>query len=241
MMRGVGQKLLRWGLLSSIVVFVGDMVTGQPCSNSWSTLFPGDGGLGAVTAVILYDSEILVGGTFQLCMNRNAYGVARWNGRRWGRLGCGLADPNDWSWSPTSALVLFADDPNAPEAPLPFAGADDGLYKFPGNPDNPNQPWTRIANSNAPVRALAVYQSILYVGGEFTEIGEQTASCIARWDGQTWSTVGGGVGDDPNDPNSPAPKVLALTVFDDGGGEALFVGGTFLTAGGVSTNRIARW
>jgi hypothetical protein len=53
-----------------------------------------------------------------------------------------------------------------------------------------------------------------------------------------WQDVGGGVERDPNDPNGP---VLALTVFDDGGGAALFAGGTFLTAGGVSANRIARW
>lgn len=35
--------------------------------------------------------------------------------------------------------------------------------------------------------------------------------------------------------------VLALTVFDDGGGPALYAGGGFTTAGGVRANRIARW
>ncbi|MCW5776928.1 MAG: hypothetical protein KIS87_10860 [Phycisphaeraceae bacterium] len=35
--------------------------------------------------------------------------------------------------------------------------------------------------------------------------------------------------------------VLALTVFDDGSGPALYAGGQFTTAGGVSANRIARW
>jgi hypothetical protein len=35
--------------------------------------------------------------------------------------------------------------------------------------------------------------------------------------------------------------VYALTVFDDGGGPALYAGGEFTTAGGSSTNNIAKW
>ena len=37
------------------------------------------------------------------------------------------------------------------------------------------------------------------------------------------------------------PSVSALTVFDDGGGPALYAGGSFTTAGGISANRIAKW
>jgi hypothetical protein len=35
--------------------------------------------------------------------------------------------------------------------------------------------------------------------------------------------------------------VDALTVFDDGSGQALFVGGEFWSAGGVTVNNVARW
>ena len=35
--------------------------------------------------------------------------------------------------------------------------------------------------------------------------------------------------------------VVALTVFDDGTGAALYAGGMFTTAGGVSANSIAKW
>jgi hypothetical protein len=37
--------------------------------------------------------------------------------------------------------------------------------------------------------------------------------------------------------------VYALTAFDDGsgGGQALYAGGSFTTAGGVTANRIAKW
>jgi hypothetical protein len=46
-------------------------------------------------------------------------------------------------------------------------------------------------------------------------------------------TFGGGLGVDNT--------VLALTTFDDGGGSALYAGGTFVTAGGVTVNGIAKW
>ena len=36
-------------------------------------------------------------------------------------------------------------------------------------------------------------------------------------------------------------EVHAITVFDDGGGPAVYVGGTFTTAGGITANRVARW
>ena len=36
-------------------------------------------------------------------------------------------------------------------------------------------------------------------------------------------------------------NVLALTVFDDGSGPALYAAGSFTTAGGVAANRIAKW
>jgi hypothetical protein len=71
----------------------------------------------------------------------------------------------------------------------------------------------------------------LYAGGTFTTAGGVAASYIARWDGTSWSAVGGGQ-------NAP---VHALTVFDHGSGSgpALYAGGEF-TTGGVR-NRVARW
>jgi len=74
----------------------------------------------------------------------------------------------------------------------------------------------------------------LYVGGIFTSAGGSPAYGIARWDGSGWSAVGGGLG-------GLAPFVRALVVHDDGSGAALYAGGTFTTAAGLSARRIARW
>jgi len=89
------------------------------------------------------------------------------------------------------------------------------------------------------VRALAVYNdgtgSALYVGGLFETAGGVVVNNIAKWDGTTWSALAG-----PSGTGTDA-VVIALTVFDDGGGPALYAGGSFTTAGGVEVNHVARW
>ena len=90
------------------------------------------------------------------------------------------------------------------------------------------------------VRAMAVFDDGsgpgLYAGGQFETAGGQMARGLARWDGSTWTEVGGGVVGGGFD-----GTVLALVVLDDGGGPALFVGGFLVSAGGVPVNKVARW
>src|SRR5690606_25300973 len=85
------------------------------------------------------------------------------------------------------------------------------------------------------VHAMAVFDDgagpALYVGGIFREVDGTEAFNIARWDGDTWSAVGDGVGG----------MVDAMTVFDDGSRPALYVGGNFSSAGGVVARSVARW
>src|SRR6202158_5493601 len=91
------------------------------------------------------------------------------------------------------------------------------------------------------VHALAVFADgsgpALYAGGFFTQAGGVAANHIARWDGTQWSPLGSGM----QGVGSSFTAVLALTVFDDGRGPALYAGGRFATAGGVEVNGIARW
>src|SRR6185503_4148795 len=96
--------------------------------------------------------------------------------------------------------------------------------------------------TNGTVSALTVYDNgggpALYVGGYFTSAGGVAASRIARWDGSSWSALGSGIFDAGSGPDA---SVSALTVYDDGGGPALYAGGNFLTAGGVAASGIAKW
>ncbi len=60
-------------------------------------------------------------------------------------------------------------------------------------------------------------------------LGSQGVSC-------TWSALATGLG-----PGTTDDWVAALVDFNDGGGPALYVGGSFTTAGGTSANHIAKW
>lgn len=100
--------------------------------------------------------------------------------------------------------------------------------------------WTPLGEGldNA-VYALAVFDDgagpALYVGGYFSVAGGIAASRIAKWDGTSWSPLSSGfVGRFYH-------YVSALTVFDDGTGSALYVGGDFLRAGGYPSHYLAKW
>jgi hypothetical protein len=76
------------------------------------------------------------------------------------------------------------------------------------------------------VATLALVGDVLYAGGNWTHY-QMPGDCLARWDGNTWSTVGEGVDD----------AVYTITPC----GADLYAGGWFGEAGGAPASRIARW
>lgn len=79
---------------------------------------------------------------------------------------------------------------------------------------------------NGTVNAMAFCNGNLYVGGTFSSPGNN----IARWDTatSTWNALGVGVAGD------------VLSIACDSSGN-VYAGGSFVTAGGVTVNDIARW
>ncbi len=90
------------------------------------------------------------------------------------------------------------------------------------------------------VFALEVFDdgsgAAVYAAGrfEFSADGGRAYN-IARWDGETWSTVGEGIG------RASTASVHSLRVFDDGSGVALYAMGSFDQAGGAPVRNIAKW
>lgn len=83
------------------------------------------------------------------------------------------------------------------------------------------------------VRALVLDSNgHLYAGGSFTKAGGVNARMIAKWDGESWSALGSGMG------GVYSTGVYALAVDQAGN---LYAGCDFTTAGGVSVNYVARW
>lgn len=146
------------------------------------------------------------------------------------------------------AFVLFDEDDTGPLPPSVFVG---GYFTTAdGEPATriarwrDNQ-WSRVGSGmDGPIDALVVFDedgagpipAALFAGGSFTTASGQPISYLARWNGTSWTDVGGGV-------NGP---VKALVVHDeDGPGPlpaSLYVGGTFNIAGGsMFAFNIARW
>jgi trimeric autotransporter adhesin len=80
---------------------------------------------------------------------------------------------------------------------------------------------------NNTVMALAVSGSDLYVGGALLTVGGVTVTNIAKWNGQSWATLGSGVNG----------WVQAIAVS----GSDVYVAGEFTKADGVSAIHVAKW
>jgi len=92
-------------------------------------------------------------------------------------------------------------------------------------------------NTAAPVNCLGTSTvgggPALYAGGSFLFAGGQPASRIAKWQGGAWAPLAGGL---------DSGAALGISSFNDGTGEALYVGGTFTAASGTpGTTNLARW
>jgi len=200
---------------------------------NWSPFTTGANG--AVTSLIAYDAgegaalyaagEFIGVGTGFIVDH-----IARWDGERWRGLGGGL----------TNAVRALAshDDGTGPAlyaGGLFVTGGDQPLLRI-GRWDGDS--WSILAPggmNNTTVNDLAVFDDgsgpALYAVGDFRTAGGVTVNYVARWDGQTWSPLGEGLGGIAH----------ALAVWDDGTGPALYVGGQFTSAGGLPANRIAKW
>lgn len=90
------------------------------------------------------------------------------------------------------------------------------------------------------VRGMAVFDAgqgpELYVCGDFVfayNPARVTVNHVARWNGQRWSPVGGGI--------QVGGDSTALLSYDDGSGPALYMGGGFSNVGGTPANNVVRW
>ncbi|MBX3356321.1 MAG: hypothetical protein KF724_11565 [Phycisphaeraceae bacterium] len=214
----------------------------QLCDPSWLPSFGGIAGVtGTVRALAVFDDgsgrgpALYIGGDFTIAGGVLANRVVRWDGSGWSSLGSGanLA---------VRALAVYDDGLGGGPA-LYAAGsfttiggvAANRIAKWNGSS------WSAlglgVGGSDGQIEALAVYDSgtgpALYAGGGFTIAGGSPANRVARWDGANWTPLGSGVSD----------VVFAFVIHDEGpgNGSSLFVGGGFVSAGGVPANRIARW
>jgi hypothetical protein len=221
-------------------------------STRWSRLSDGEGANFEVRALCEHDDgagrALFAGGAFTRVGGILANRVARWDGSEWSTLGSGLAG-NSYPFGsalPTVRAMTPFDDGNGLGL---FVGGD--FATAGGAPARGiavwrNGAWSAVGGGlagNGTIDALCVHDDgsgpALYAGGLFTGIGTVTTKGIARWDGASWSAVGGGL-----TTYNSYDGAYALASWDDGvgGGPSLFVGGSYTDAGGVAgTRNLAAW
>ncbi len=205
---------------------------------------------GTVRATAVWDDgtgeSLYVAGSFTIAGCVNAVSIARWDGSSWSAL------PGFAETSPSSgirALAVFDDG----TGPALYAGGGtlvtegpDGIYSSGYIAKWDGASWSLFTGSSGisggqftSINALTVFDdgtgSALYAAGNFPRAGGLLANNIAKWDGSSWSVLANASDIGTND------DINALAIFDDGSGPALYVGGAFTSAGGIQTNRVARW
>lgn len=209
--------------------FAGDVDTSNIArfdGGQWHPL--GDGLECTVRAIELFDDgsgdgEVLFVGT-DTSAGCESGGLFRWDGTSWTDVSAGAVV--------VSRLISFDD------------GTGPALYAYGNLPGAYfgkwiDGTWTPIADTPGTILDMAVYDDgsgpALYVAGGFSNVDGAGIGGIARFDGSSWSDVGGGVD------IYGGRKIHALAVYDDGRGPALYAGGSFDTVGGVVVNGVARW
>lgn len=186
---------------------------------SWSAL--GQGVNGLVHAMVVHDSTLYIGGEFSEAGGNTARNLAAWDigTSTWSEVGGGVN---------SAVFALHYEGGLIVGGQFSEAGGNTAhnIAKWDGTS------WSTYHDDPIElgiVYSMAMFGGDLVAGGEF---GGDFNVGVSRWDGTAWQPLGGGVG-------GSIPYVRAMTVSTDG--LSLYAGGDFVTAGGNSAARIARW
>ena len=225
-------------------------------SQTWSAV--GTGTSDDTWELSVYNSELFVGGQFDVAGGLICNKMAKWNGTNWDTI------PGVPGGDNISAFESFNGEFYIGRGFSPF------IHKWNGSA------WSFVGTGlNNVVVDMIEFNSELYAGGIFTTAGGNPANRIAKWNGTTWSAVGTGMNKDvlslavykgelyaagrfdtaseynvvnhiakwsgnfwvPLGAGVNGGAVSAMAVYKD----ELYVCGNFTTAGGLASPLIARW
>ena len=174
-----------------------------------------------VNALASFDGGLYVGGGFTI---GSAVNVARWDGAAWVAAGAG----------PGGQVASMRSLTFAGEEKLYVGVFSGGLMTWDG------AVWEAVGDLGGSVNDVIVWDDgageTLFATGNALTIDGSVINAIARYNGTTWEELGDGSG-----LTGGLGRGITLAVFDDGSGEALYVGGNFETAGGGSALNVAKW
>lgn len=221
------------GLLSSAAL-------ADECTPEWDPTFGVPGAnTGIVFDLVTHDdgngTAMYVSGSFTSIGGTAANRIARWNGANWARLGSGLSNNEVYAIESFDGKLFAA-------GYFDSAGGVAGTAKLASWNGNAWESLdAQLELFSNQLWALATWDDgqgeALYIAGNFENVGGvNNASFIAKYDGENFSSLGTPIS------GAGVPLIVfSAHTWDDGDGEALYVGGRFLSIDGVPASRIAKW
>ncbi|MFQ5514846.1 MAG: PKD domain-containing protein [Myxococcota bacterium] len=197
-------------------------------TNTWT---PVDQAPAGITSLVLRGDDLYVAGGFSEAGGAPAANIAHLNlsSHTWSPLGAGVeATIRELSAAENGDLYALG------RFRIDFTGLPSSwLARW----DSAAQTWTYVPSRvtrGGELGAVAILGDDIYVGGRFIDIEGVAAENVARFDPATgtWAPLGSGI-----DRGSLGAGVLTMAAAPEG----LFVGGTFVGAGGSAAQHIALW
>lgn len=172
------------------------------------------------------DGNLFIAGSFNSISGISANHVAKWDGAVW----AGLGDDHSVSGN---VSAMLSDGNGGVYVGGDFIAAGGLVVNSIAHWDGSS--WkglgiglTGAINGGAVLDLVLDKQGNLYAGGGFIQAEGMAANHVARWNGNSWETLGDGVNG----------YVYALALDGDSN---LYVGGGFDHAGSVAASNIAKW
>jgi trimeric autotransporter adhesin len=205
----------------------------------------------AIFALTYHDQKLFAGGAFNMIGGIAATNIAVFDGKRWSSLDNGIGGTCDENGLGEVYCIAAAGRKIYAGGFFHRAGTTtatniavwDGLRWSSLGPGLSGGFYGRL-NFFESAEGAVLYSGTVYdirvrgneviAGGDVGMAGTNLVGNLARWDGSTWSAIGGGV----SSSSERDPPIVTQILFNTGD---LIVAGWFDHAGGVAAEHIARW
>jgi len=186
----------------------------------------------AVWLLMSSGGQLYAGGEFSTFDGTEVNGLAVFDGEQWTGVGGGVK--SNGGPGHVGALAMRGSDLFVGGYFDEVGGvAAEAVARWDGHAWHALGAGLGAANYSPLVSSFVVSGSDLYVGGDFETAGNASAFGIAKWDGNTWSSLGGGLQND----YLGSAGIYAMEML----GSDLYVAGDFRYAGGNVAYSMAKW